>query len=316
MSLNLPIPSPHGKACIVKLYNDPNDANADAKLSVNDTVEFVGIVSLDPSLAMDDSAGATMDANDVFAQFSRQEVSAKQPPPSLVPRLHVLAYERLEHCNPLCDRAIVRTTNVQEEAMKCRQELHSLLTNLLMGKFETKTVFPNKFYNEMLINVSGDALAADYLICHLVSKIYLRRDVLTLGKFSLNLFNVPLHENFTKRLATVLQLFVSKSHYMPMTVEAFNKNAFVPKKDYHANRLVSGMLQLSKHTHLILDETAMGNGELSQEGLKNLTALGSMINWQRLEYDFNYHRLEFDSDVPCLVLSEGRSMLPNDCQVR
>jgi hypothetical protein len=36
----------------------------------------------------------------------------------------------------------------------------------------------------------GDSLAADYLICHLISKIYLRRDVLCLGKFSLNLFQV------------------------------------------------------------------------------------------------------------------------------
>ena len=47
------------------------------------------------------------------------------------------------------------------------------------------------FYHQILI---GDSLAADYLICHLVSRIYLRRDVLTLGKFSVNLFNVPLND--------------------------------------------------------------------------------------------------------------------------
>lgn len=91
--------------------------------------------------------------------------------------------------------------------------------------------------------------------------------------------------------------------------------AYVPKKDYHANRLVSGLLQLSAQTHLILDETSMENGQLTADGVKNLTAIGNVISWQKLEYNFNYHQIEFTSDIPALVLSEGRSMLPNDAQI-
>ena len=34
-----------------------------------------------------------------------------------------------------------------------------------------------------------------------------------------------------------------------------------------------------------------------------------------MEYNFNYHQIEFTSDVPVLVLSDGRSMLPNDAQI-
>ena len=34
-----------------------------------------------------------------------------------------------------------------------------------------------------------------------------------------------------------------------------------------------------------------------------------------MEYNFNYHQIEFISDVPVLVLSDGRSMLPNDSQL-
>ncbi len=91
---------------------------------------------------------------------------------------------------------------------------------------------------------------------------------------------------------------------------------FVPRKDYDANRLVSGLLQLPSGTHLVLDETRMGaGGQLEQRGLRNLTALGGLISWQRLEYDFQYHQLEFSHDVPCLVVSEGRSLLPSDCQL-
>ncbi len=46
---------------------------------------------------------------------------------------------------------------------------------------------------------------------------------MTLGKFSVNLFNVPLHENYGKRLATIIQLLMDKTHYFPLTVENLNK---------------------------------------------------------------------------------------------
>ena len=55
--------------------------------------------------------------------------------------------------------------------------------------------------------------------------------------------------------------------------------------------------------------------QLTAEGLKNLTSIGHMISWQKVEYNFNYHQIEFISDVPALVLSDGRSMLPNDSQI-
>ena len=55
--------------------------------------------------------------------------------------------------------------------------------------------------------------------------------------------------------------------------------------------------------------------QLTSDGLKNLTAIGNLISWQKVEYNFNYHQIEFTSDVPALVLSEGRSMLPNDSQL-
>ena len=55
--------------------------------------------------------------------------------------------------------------------------------------------------------------------------------------------------------------------------------------------------------------------QLSADGLKNLTAIGHLISWQKVEYNFNYHQIEFISDVPALVLSDGRSMLPNDTQL-
>ena len=49
--------------------------------------------------------------------------------------------------------------------------------------------------------------------------------------------------------------------------------------------------------------------------MKNLSALGHLITWQKVEYDFSFHRLAYEADVPVLVFSEGRSLLPSDCRV-
>lgn len=70
------------------------------------------------------------------------------------------------------------------------------------------------------------------------------------------------------------------------------------------------MLQLSKDTHLVLDETKMEQGRLDATGVNNIAALGNMIMTQKVEYDFKYYKMEFDSDVSVLVLSEGKSLLP------
>lgn len=113
----------------------------------------------------------------------------------------------------------------------------------------------------------------------------------------------------------------------------------VPKKDYVANRLVSGALQLARNTSLFLDETKLEQGQLdttgeacrSREGavlteptltggsclcflfcvgVRNVTALGNLISWQKVDYDFNYHQMEFPCNINVLIASEGRSLLP------
>lgn len=82
------------------------------------------------------------------------------------------------------------------------------------------------------------------------------------------------------------------------------------RKDYNCNRLTSGLLQLSDGTHLVLDETKLSPGKLNESGMKALSALNSIIKGQKVTYNFNYYSMEFDCDIPILILSEGKSLLP------
>ena len=220
VGLNLPLPNPNGKAAIIKLYDI-----VEGDIKLNDMIEVVGIVSLDPSMAAGDEEGE----DDGFSNLP------SLPPPSLVPRLHVLTHRVLSHPNPL--------PLDSSPDPSARQELLAILTECLLG----------------------DKLAAEYLLAHLVSSVYQRKDVLVLGKFSLNLHNMTPHDNLPRKLATVLSLLTSASHFLPLSREHLDTANFLPKKDFEANRLVSGMLQLSKGTHLIIDETAMTDGQLTAQ---------------------------------------------------
>ena len=289
LSLNLPIADRTAKAALVKIYKPENTDSPSGSYALNEVYEFVGVISMDPSMASEPMG------NEAEAAFGAAERRATAPPPSLVPRLHVLSERKLKHSNPAVSQdtpAVVPAFDA-DELRKCRDDLHLILTKALLG----------------------DTLAAEYVLCHLIAKVYKRTPVLTLGKFSLNLFNLPAAANYGKRLSTLVQLFMDRSHYFSMTVENFNKLRFVPKKDHNANRLLAGLLQLSHGTHLIMDETVMDQGQLQADGVRNLTAVGNLISWQKVDYDFTYHQLPFEADTPCLILSEGRSMLPKDFQV-
>ena len=43
-----------------------------------------------------------------------------------------------------------------------------------------------------------------------------------------------------------------------------------------------------------------------------MTALGNVTSWQKIEYDFSYHQVEFHTDIPVLIISEKRSVLASD----
>ncbi|XP_032520628.2 mini-chromosome maintenance complex-binding protein [Danaus plexippus] len=281
--LNFPLPDVASKSCIVKIY-DEND-----NLKLNDMIEVIGFLSVDPALS-----GEFQEKNSLEPVSETEvEIITHNPPPSLVPRLHAVFVKKLEHCNPLVKE--VDQVKILNEANIAREHLLKALTELLLG----------------------DQLAAEYLICHLISSVYLRQDTITLGQFCLNISNLPTQKypNYAKQLYDIIKQFVTKSYYLPLTVDNMNTMALLPKKDYECNRLTSGILQLSKDTHLVLDETQMQQGRLDAAGVGNITALGSLIKTQKVEYDFKYYKMEFDSDISVLILSEGKSLLPSDYHI-
>uniref|UniRef100_A0A4W6CXN6 Mini-chromosome maintenance complex-binding protein n=1 Tax=Lates calcarifer TaxID=8187 RepID=A0A4W6CXN6_LATCA len=294
LDLNFPLPGEKGPSCLVKVYEDWDS------FKLNDTLEVYGILSVSPALSAladeKDASSSLLDPAECMETAEEQRVHS--PPASLVPRLHMLYAKTLPHNNPLLPSAPLEDnsaflSSTLSEMASVRAELLTYLTHVLLG----------------------DALAAEYLILHLISNVYTRRDVLPLGKFTLNLSGCPTVASYTERFYQIIQQLVPCSYYLGMSLQNMNQMRLVPKKDYVANRLVSGALQLARNTSLFLDETQLEQGQLDTTGVRNVTALGNLISWQKVDYDFNYHQMEFPCNINVLIASEGRSLLPSDCQI-
>jgi hypothetical protein len=95
-----------------------------------------------------------------------------------------------------------------------------------------------------------------------------------------------------------------------MSIDNLNKCNMIPNKDYNKNKLISGMLQLPRNFNLIIDETVLNTGQLTQKGLINVNSIRDIIKWQKINYDFCYHQQEFQTDMKILVLSNTKSILP------
>ncbi|KAL4232389.1 hypothetical protein ACF0H5_009957 [Mactra antiquata] len=285
--LNFPLPGETGPACIVKVYDEID------KFKVNDIVEFIGVLSVDPSLARFQNESSEDNSMSVMEE-NTEELNAHEPPPSLVPRLHAVLCNHLEHVNPLVpsspDDIKQVLSNTQSIITTLREEILSVLEHALFG----------------------DKLAAKYFLCHLLANVYGRSDVVPLGKCSINISNCPQSTVYADLLHHLISNIVTQSHILHMTLDNMNKLRFSPKKDYTANRLCSGILQLGSQTNFIIDEVALQPGQLDVNGVKNIQALGNVISWQKVQYDFDFHHQDFLCNISALILSEGRSILPSD----
>lgn len=285
---NFPLPceNENEPPCFIKMYSNSNE------LKLNDVVDFICILSVDPIFASSSMSNENNEEMIAWPDHNTVEDQAHCPPPSLVPRLHCLFFNKVESLNPLMLSRGPIYDNVSSELSKIRSSLIQLLTQ----------------------NLGGDATVAEYILFYLISSVYGRCGTMCVGKLTMNIMKCPSGE-FTENLYKFIEMLVEKSHYLPLKLENLNNLKFIPRKDYDANRLVTGVLQLPSGLHMVLDETKMESGKLDSDGVHNLTAIGNVMQWQKVEYDFKFNKVDIDTNLNVLVMSEGKSILTCDCQL-
>ncbi|KAJ2391871.1 hypothetical protein GGI23_005329 [Coemansia sp. RSA 2559] len=173
--------------------------------------------------------------------------------------------------------------------------------------------------------LGGDELAAQYLLLHLLSKTVAVQDA-KVGKFSLNLIGFPgsskdqahpgtfsLDNAATEWMSNALGQLVPRSVEIPFDLKLLNSVSFTPNAE--SGDLRAGALQLAPDTQLVCDETCLHEGTLDEQGVRNLQALQTVILDQTVSYVYPYQSIEMASNLRVLVLSSGKSILQNDCDL-
>ncbi|CAG8622225.1 9567_t:CDS:10 [Acaulospora morrowiae] len=259
----------------------------DDSLKVTDVVEFIGVLA-HPSNEMD-SQGDEFSLDAVF---------------SSIPCLHAIFYRNVYPSgNPLESR-LTDLNVIQSQANRTRSSLLQYISSAL----------------------GGDELVAEFVLLQLLSRIYNRRNGLTLGKLVLNISNVPstcinteenslssglIHSNqYSKRIAAVLESLLPKYHDLPLTLSTLNELYYYPRSN---EELDSGVFQVSQGTWFLIDETVMKEGKLGDIGVRNLQVLNEILDNQKLKYTFPFNDFELETDIGVIILSDAKSFLPVDC---
>ena len=68
-------------------------------------------------------------------------------------------------------------------------------------------------------------------------------------------------------------------------------------------------LKLPANTRVIIDETKLDEGKLTEVGFKNFSALQKLVSEQTVEYNFTVYSKEFHVNYPTLIISKSKSIL-------
>lgn len=282
--LNLPLPWEASQTCpcIVKLYDE--DAES---LKICDTVEILGVLCVDPAMA---NLGEETQA----WPFP----DARNPSTALVPRLHGLLVRKLPFYHPL----FPFSPDWLSEAR-------------LASAFQRRLAAPGAVaaarcaaIKSLQQALGGDEVAAEYILALMASRIYGHASGIALGQWSLNVSHWPGEVPVANLFDAVSNLAPLAVH-LQVTAEALSSGRWKPKKDFDANRLVAGRLQLAPGTFLLLDETDMQPGELNDHAVRSLQAISSLVSDQVLQCDFNTFDVPIPLEVNCMFLSKGVSIL-------
>jgi len=195
------------------------------------------------------------------------------------------------------------------------EDLNAMKPHIPTIRKEVLQIITKAFY--------GDHLAANYIFLHMISSVPKRRHVagVVLGYFVLNMTGCPESkeddpESFAAGVARLYQYVLPKVHLCNLSREAMNNERWVPVKNHETDDVSYGRFQNTSDTYLLVNETALSDGKLERSGVPNLQALSTLVSEQRIEFDFVYHSISFDTSMPTMIMSDGKSVVKCDAVIQ
>ncbi|BFZ54079.1 hypothetical protein PYCC9005_001110 [Savitreella phatthalungensis] len=151
----------------------------------------------------------------------------------------------------------------------------------------------------------GDDLAAELVLLSMISGVATREPVLV-GPLPLCVRGVSpaVADALASVLRQVAPLFVG----VRLDVPSLNSGILTPHHD--GEDFTPGALQAPADSLILIDETRMDEGKLTERGIRDLQSLSAVMDSQKLPFAFPFNRLEIPVDVAVIAVSTGKSLLP------
>ena len=296
----------HQTPVLAKLYYDDNTIDERHRLKLNDVVELVGLVSMDPLEAA--AAAAYNDNHDGLLDGCMD--SLIPPPPSLLPRLHVLRHTKVD-LDRLANTIALNASPIPP-----------------IRNVDSDRNFTIQTFSEHIFN--GNAAAGEALLLSLLSLA--ERNVSssstittatsiqmpsgkTLGCASLNIVcsNVESCNILQDRLSRVLGDILPTMNSLFLSLDALNQQSFTPPTKNMSGRLEPSVMQMPKGSCLVINQGPITNGVVNENGKRALTSLAKMTESHLIPYRFDgMMDLEFEADLQIIVLSTSNKRTPHD----
>ncbi|EGG00239.1 uncharacterized protein MELLADRAFT_93727 [Melampsora larici-populina 98AG31] len=224
-----------------------------------------------------------------FNSNTEEDIIPKQNPDDiqtkkdLIPCIHVIFH----HSIPNLVISDPMTSNPIEECEKIRSRLIRYIAH--------------KAFN-------NDELAAEYLLCSIISnapsdtKLSIPNETLQLNLVYKTSSPSP------ESLIALLSKLLTRTVTVPFDIPTLNSNRLFPISN--EDQIVSGSLQLTSTTQVILNSMNMNEGTLNSLGVKNIGCLKSLIEDRTLLYQFPFNQFFLNLSLGFIVLSfESKSFL-------
>ncbi|KAJ3923431.1 hypothetical protein F5877DRAFT_31480 [Lentinula edodes] len=184
-------------------------------------------------------------------------------------------------------------------------------------------------------SLAGDMDAAEWVLLSIISRVQSRHPPIIPASLTLARFPPPpatvvptastsdtpdVHRletsTGTPALYHVLSLLLPIITHVPLSLPLLNDGVFFPESkprlrsedadEEPEDELYSGLLQLAPSTVCLITDSSVTEGQINDRGVRNLRALQEVIRNQTLEYVFPYSVFRFETDIGCIVCTEGK----------
>lgn len=255
---------------LLKVYDDDQKFEIDS-IKTHSAIEVIGIL---------DWIEFNSNDEDIIPKQKQDDIHTKK---DLIPCIHVIFHQPIPK---LFISDPVRSNTIE----KCDKIRSRLIKYIAYKAF------------------NNDELAAEYLLCSIISN--------TTSDAKLSHPNETLQLNLVYKttspspesLIALLSRLLTRTVTVPFDIPTLNSNRLFPISN--EDQIVSGSLQLTSTTLVILNSMNMNEGTLNSLGIKNIQCLKSLIDDQTLLYQFPFNQFFLNLSLGFIVLSfQSKSFL-------